>query len=69
MTVAPVRVQQRTQQAAGEEREIHWYQGNLVVQASLSSNVGAGLLAKAACQSIHPVTEPPLSRASPLPHF
>ena len=29
--------------------------------------VGAGLLAKAVCQSMHPVTGTPLSRASPLP--
>ena len=31
--------------------------------------VGAGLLAKAACQSLKRVTDPPPSRASPLPHL
>ncbi|TNB96528.1 hypothetical protein FHG55_10685 [Pseudomonas jessenii] len=30
--------------------------------------VGAGLLAKASCQSLNQSTDPPLSRASPLPH-
>ncbi|APV42865.1 hypothetical protein PFAS1_27460 [Pseudomonas frederiksbergensis] len=30
-------------------------------------NVGAGLLAKASCQSISMLPDPPLSRASPLP--
>ncbi|TNB93030.1 hypothetical protein FHG55_22340 [Pseudomonas jessenii] len=29
--------------------------------------VGAGLLAKAVCQSLYIPTDPPLSRASPLP--
>ncbi|PMU33413.1 hypothetical protein C1X89_28100 [Pseudomonas sp. GP01-A8] len=31
-------------------------------------NVGAGLLAKAVCQSPSSLTDPPSSRASPLPH-
>jgi hypothetical protein len=31
--------------------------------------VGAGLLAKAVCQSMNRVTDPAPSRASPLPHF
>ncbi len=31
--------------------------------------VGAGLLAKAVCQSLEVLTDPPLSRASPLPHW
>ncbi|PMU24507.1 hypothetical protein C1X89_13935 [Pseudomonas sp. GP01-A8] len=33
------------------------------------SIVGAGLLAKAVCQSPDALADPPLSRASPLPHF
>ncbi|AYF46274.1 hypothetical protein DXV65_01325 [Pseudomonas fluorescens] len=33
-----------------------------------SPNVGAGLPAKAVCQSPNMLADPPLSRASPLPH-
>ncbi|TWR47184.1 hypothetical protein DA482_00960 [Pseudomonas fluorescens] len=33
----------------------------------LYPNVGAGLLAKAVCQPMHRSTDPPPSRASPLP--
>ncbi|MGC6370997.1 hypothetical protein [Pseudomonas sp. K2I15] len=32
------------------------------------TNVGVGLLAKAVCQPLYPMTERLLSRASPLPH-
>ncbi|RFP97775.1 hypothetical protein DA482_24400 [Pseudomonas fluorescens] len=38
-------------------------------KAHRGSNVGAGLLANAECQSPKILTGPPLSRASPLPHF
>ncbi|AUO25108.1 hypothetical protein C0058_25180 [Pseudomonas sp. NC02] len=31
--------------------------------------MGAGLLAKAVGQPMHPLTDTPLSRASPLPHL
>ncbi|PSL95017.1 hypothetical protein C7U57_04245 [Pseudomonas sp. R9.37] len=31
--------------------------------------VGAGLLAKAACQLMNVLADPPYSRASPLPHL
>ncbi|PMU28199.1 hypothetical protein C1X89_29055 [Pseudomonas sp. GP01-A8] len=34
-----------------------------------NQNVGAGLLANAECQSPDVLTDPPHSRASPLPHW
>ncbi|PTC23369.1 hypothetical protein C9382_31605 [Pseudomonas aylmerensis] len=34
----------------------------------VSPNVGAGLPAKAVCQSPNMLADPPLSRACPLPH-
>ncbi|TKK00477.1 hypothetical protein PflCFBP13514_25680 [Pseudomonas fluorescens] len=41
------------------------------VSADLNAvkNVGAGLLAKAVCQLQNVLTDPPPSRASPLPHL
>ncbi|TPG74945.1 hypothetical protein EAH78_22210 [Pseudomonas arsenicoxydans] len=35
---------------------------------NVERNVGAGLLAKAVCQSTYLLNERPYSRASPLPH-
>ncbi len=40
-----------------------------IVQTLHKTPVGAGLLAKAQCQSPNLSTEPPPSRASPLPHL
>ncbi|MGR3888510.1 hypothetical protein FW764_16385 [Pseudomonas sp. 1152_12] len=45
-----------------------WIGSTGAADTTQTKNVGAGLLANAQCQSTTQSTDPPLSRASPLPH-
>ncbi|QJP98627.1 hypothetical protein C6Y56_21690 [Pseudomonas fluorescens] len=48
---------------------MHSQKNNRAATAYTEISVGAGLLAKADCQSTFSLSDPPLSRASPLPHL